>query len=218
MQTMDKILTLKIRISEAGAERYVENPRFTIQSLAKKLDVDSKKIFDLFPNRSEILNFFYESRILLYRDQTQQIKNYSDYSLDEKLSLLYLTLLDLFQDHREYVLLTYKEKVICSMSPHPFEKHFKNELKQIFHSDKNLCSGSSLLLNSAFYYTLFQTFNGFLYFWSRDASSNSENSIALIDKWASFVQEVFYTKIADKGLDLGKFLFYHSPFSQFINR
>jgi len=215
---MDKELSLKIRISEAGAERYVENPRFTIQSLAKKLDIDNKEIFQLFPNRSEILSFFYESRLLLYKDQTQQIENYQDYSLSEKLSLLYLTMLDLFQDHREFVLLTYKEKIICSLSTHPFEKVFKHEVKQIFASDNNLCSGTGLLMNSAFYYSLFQTFNGLLYFWSRDSSSSYENSSALVDKWASFVQEVFYTKIADKGLDLGKFLFYNSPLSQFIKR
>lgn len=213
---MDKELTLKIKISEAAAERFVENPRFTIQSLAKTLEIESKEIFELFPNRSEILKFFYESRILLFKEQTHQIENYSDYTLSEKLSLLNLTLLDLFQDHRKYVLMTYKEKVICSMPRHPFESQFKDEVKLIFNSDSNLCSGSSLLINSVFYYSLFQSFNGFLYFWSRDTSNNSENSTALIDKWASFVQEVFYTKIADKGLDLGKFLFYQSPFSQFI--
>ncbi len=215
---MDKELTLKIRISEAGAERYVENPRFTIQSLAKKLKIDSKDIFELFPNRSEILNYYYDSRILVYKEQIQMIDNYSDYSLSEKLSLLILTLFDLFHEHREYVLMTYKKKVLCSMSMHSFESQFKNEIKQIFHSDRNLSSGSSLLINRAFYYSLFQTFNGFFYFWSRDTSNNYENSTALIDKWASFVQEVFYTRIADKGLDLGKFLFYHSPLSQFIKR
>jgi hypothetical protein len=215
---MDKELILKIRISEAGAERYIENPRFTIQSLAKKLEINSKEIFELFPNRSEILNYFYESRILLYRDQTRKIKNYSDYSLSEKLSLLFLTLLDLFQDHREYVLLTYNKKVLCSFQTDPFETEFKIEMKKIFHSDRNLCSGSSLLINSALYFSFFQTFNGLFYFWSRDTSSNYENSSALIDKWASLVQEIFYTKIADKGFDLGKFLFYHSPFSQFIKK
>lgn len=215
---MDNELSLKIKISEAGAERYIENPRFTIQSLADKLEIDSKEVFELFPNRSEILNYFYESRILIYRDQTQQIDNYSEYTLSEKLSLLFLTLMDLFQDHREFVLMTYKNKILSSISSHSFESQFKNELNKIFHSDRNLCSGSSLLINSAFYYSLFQTFNGFLYFWSRDTSSHYENSIALIDKWANFVQEVFYTKIADKGLDLGKFLFYQSPFSQFMKR
>lgn len=213
---MDNELSLKIRISEAGAERFVENPRFTIQSLAKKLDIDSKEIFRLFPNRSEILNYFYESRLMIYKEQTQNIENYPDYTLSEKLSLLCLTLLDLFQDHREFVMLTYKEKIACSLSTHPFEKEFKTEIKQIFASDRNLCSVSALLLNNTLFFSLFQTFNGLLYFWSRDTSNHFENSSALIDKWASFVQEVFYTKIADKGLDLGKFLFYHSPFSQFI--
>lgn len=215
---MDKELTLKISISEAAAERYLENPRFTIQSLAKQLNIGSKEIFDLFPNRSEILNFYYQSRILVYKEQIRKIDNYSDYSLSEKLSLLILTLFDLFQDHREFVLSTYKNKVICSKSTHTFESQFKDEIEQIFHSDDNLSSASTLLINRAFYYSIFQTYNGFFYFWSRDTSSHYENSSALIDKWASFVQEVFYTKIADKGLDLGKFLFYHSPLNQFIKR
>lgn len=215
---MDKELLLKIKISEAGAERYVENPRFTIQSLANKLEIDSKEIFLLFPNRSEILNFFYESRLILHKYQTQKIENYQDYSLSEKLSMLFLTMLDLFQDHREYVLLTYNNKISCSLTTQPFEREFKNEIKTIFTSDKNLNSGFSLLINNAFYYSIYQTFNGLIYFWRYDTSINYENSSALIDKWAAFIQELFYAKIAEKGFDLGKFLFYHSPLSQFIKR
>lgn len=209
---MNKETKKKIEISETATRRYIENNRFTIQSLADDLDIKPKEIFELFPNRKSILLYFYESRILIYKDQTKAINGYSDFSLSEKLSNLFLTLLDEFMEYREFVLQTYSTFISKNPFGSNFEKEFKNELKIIFESDKQLSGSASFFVNSFLYGTIYCHFHALILFWSNDESEKYDQSFALVDKWCSLIQELFYNKILDKGFDFGKFLFYNSPF------
>lgn len=214
---MDKKTKKKLKIAETAAKRYIENPRFTIQSIAKELDMKSAEIFELFPNRKSILLFFYESRILAYREQKKSIDGYSDFTLSEKLSNLFLTLLDQFMEYREFVLITYNKFISRNPSCTAFEKEFKDELKSIFRSDKNLSSSSRFFVNRILYATIYYHFHGLILFWSRDESEKYEQSFALVDKWCSLIEELFYNKLVDKGFDFGKFLIYNSPFKHALS-
>lgn len=208
--------SIKRDVAERAAHRFVENNRFTLQSLASDLDLKPAEIYQLFPNRSSILDYYYVSRFELYQEQISAIENYENYSLSEKLSTLILSLLDQFTEQREFVLETYRRRVLNPTSSSKFRELYIREMKTIFNSDLKLCSASSFLLNSLFYSALFQTFNGILWFWSNDRSDLSENSMALVDKWSSFTEELFYTKVAEKGVDLGKFILMNSPIHNFI--
>lgn len=211
---MNKQTNKKIKISEAAAKRYIENHRFTIQSLAEELEMKPVEIFELFPNRKSILLFFYQSRILIYKEQTKSIEKYSDFSLSEKLSNLFLTLLDQFLEYREFVLETYHSFISKSPLTTSFEKDFKNELRAIFTSDHQLSGSASFFVNRLLYKTIYCHFHALILFWSNDESEKYEQSFALVDKWCSLIEELFYNKILDKGFDFGKFLFYNSPFKE----
>lgn len=214
---MDTQTKKKTKIAETAAKRYIENPRFTIQSLADELEMKTAEIFELFPNRKSILLFFYESRILAYREQTKSIEGYSDFSLNEKLSNLFLTLLDQFMEYREFVLSSYNKFISRNPSCTSFEREFKDELKIIFQSDQNISGSSRFFVNSLLYKTIYFHFHALILFWSKDESEKYEQSFALIDKWCSLIEELFYSKIVDKGFDFGKFLFYNSPFKHAIS-
>ena len=211
---MDKQTKRKSKIAEAAAKRYVENPRFSIQSLGKELDMETAEIFELFPNRKSILLYFYESRLLAYQEQKKSIDIYEEFTLSEKLSNLFLTILDQFLEYREFVLDTYGKFVARNPVCTPFEKEFKSELQNIFESDNHIAGSARFFTNSLLYATIFYHFHALILFWSRDESDRYEQSFALVDKWCSLIEEVFYSKIVDKGLDFGKFLFYNSPFKQ----
>lgn len=213
---MDKETRKKIEIAEKATERYLKNRRFTIQSLAEEVNVTSKDIFEFFPNRRSILQFYYESRILLYQEQKSSIDSYGDFSLQEKLSNLFLTMLDLFNEQREFVLETYKEFVVTKPMDKQFENSFREEIKHIFQSDNHVSISSRILLNQITYAIFFYHFHALILFWSKDTSRAREQTYALVDKWCSFVEEFFYSKIADKGFDLAKFVFYHSPMKNII--
>jgi AcrR family transcriptional regulator len=211
---MDKETSQRIKIAEAAAARYPENRRFTIQALAADLKMKPETIYSLFPNRSSILRYFYTSRMVLYREQISGIEGYETFTLSEKLSNLFLTLLDLFGDHREFVLLTYKEFVACSLRKTGFEEELKKELELIFSADTRISSSSKPFLNRFAWHSVWLQFHGLIAFWNQDESRNTENSMALVDKWSSLCEEVFYSKVLDKGFDLARFLFYNSPFSR----
>jgi AcrR family transcriptional regulator len=211
---MDKETSQKIKVAEAAADRYIENQRFTIQSLAKELKMKPETIYSLFPNRSSILRYYYTSRILICRDMNQSIDGYDEFSLSEKLSNFFLTLIDLFGDKREFVLTTYREFVVCSVTRNKFEAEFKDEIRNIFLTDDKIAASSRIFLNSFLWHAIYLQFHALMKFWKEDESRNYENSMALIDKWSSLTQEAFYSKVLDKSFDLGKFLFYQSSFSQ----
>jgi len=206
----------KLKISEKATGRYVENNRFTIRSLAEEMNMDSSEIYELFPNRKSILLYFYESRLLLYNKQKESIDGYENFSLHEKLSNLFLTLLDQFMEYREFVTSSYYKLICKSAAPTNFEKKFKLELKSIFESDQNLSTVSRIILNQFFYKSIYIHFHGLIYFWANDDSETYEQSYALVDKWCSLIEEIFYNKILDKGFDFGRFLFYNSPFKNLI--
>lgn len=213
---MNKETLLKIKISEAATGRYLSNPRFTIQSLAESLDMSAKDIFDLFPNRRSILDYFYESRMILYKESVKNLEDYSEFTLSERLNHLFLTLLDSFEEHREFVLNTYKEKVVWDKRRNAFRRLFKEELKTIFSNDPKITRSAFIIQNELLWKSILLQFHGLIAFWANDSSRMRENSMALADKWSSLIEEIFYTRIFDKGFDLGKFLWMNSSLNKCI--
>lgn len=130
------------------------------------------------------------------------------------MSNLFLTLLDEFLEYREFVLETYKQFIVKSPFNTAFEKEFKRDLKSIFESDDQLSGSASFFVNRLLFNTIYCHFHALILFWSNDESEKFEQSFALVDKWCSLIEELFYNKILDKGFDFGKFLFYNSPFKQ----
>lgn len=211
---MDKETEKRITIAEAATKRFVENPRFTIQSLAEELDMESADIFDLFPNRSSILRYYYTSRMLLFREETASLDDYSSYSLGEKLSALHLSLADQFQEQREFVLQTFNRSKYSHFRSSAFVKEYKQELRNIFENDHSIPATAAPFMNRFLYHSLYCQFTGLISFWKRDESRNYENTMALVDKWSALIEEIFYSRIAEKGFDLAKFLYYQSPLSE----
>lgn len=213
---MEKETALRIKIAEAATKRFIENNRFTIQSLADEMKLKPSQIFDLFPNRSSILRYYYESRLIIYQGQLKNIEDYPDFTLNEKLNNLIQTLIDLFQTEREFVLLTYKPMVAEPCNNSVFGTKFKNALKPIFNADLNIPNSSKPFINSILFQFIYFQFHGLILFWKQDESHHYENTMALIDKWCALVEELFYSKTIDKGFDLAKFLAYTSPLKKII--
>jgi len=214
---MDKETLLKIKICEAATGRYLSNPRFTIQSLAETLDMSAKDIFELFPNRRSILDYYYESRIILYKESVKNLEDYSEFTLSERLNHLFLTLLDSFEEHREFILNTYKDKVVWDKRRNAFRRLFKEELKTIFSNDPKITRSAFIIQNELLWKSILLQFYGLIAFWANDSSRMRENSMALADKWSSLIEEIFYTRIIDKGFDLGKFLWMNSSLNKCIS-
>lgn len=203
---------LKRKISEAAAKRAAVNTYFSIASLAAKAGVKETEIQELFKTRNEILEFYYESRISIYKEQRKKIDDYSEFSLSEKISNLSLTIVELLGEDKDFVEKTYSQlvakKIYCESG---FRREMISELDQIFSDDGNISTACRPFLNSYSYNLIFTQFHGLIWFWLSDKSPHQENTLALIDKWSAVIEEICYSKITDKGFDLLKFLAYNSP-------
>ncbi len=203
---------LKQKISEAAAKRAAVNKYFSIASLAVKSGVKESEIRELFKTRNEILEYYYESRISAYRELQEKINDYSEFSLSEKLSNLFLTLIELLSEDKIFVEKTYSQlvakKIYCESG---LRREIISELDQIFSDDKQISTASKPFLNKYSFNLIYAQFHGLVWFWLSDESPHQENTLALIDKWSAVIEEICYSKITDKGFDLLKFLAYISP-------
>jgi len=211
---MNKIIEEKIRISKCGANLYLQNTRFTMSALGEEADLQKDKIYDYFSNRRDVLDFFYTGLLLEYKESTHSIKGYSEFTLSEKLGNLALTLIDLMEPHREFVKKTYWDLVGCSGRRPPFETHFRDELRAIYESDSQQSRLSMAFNREPLFKAGTYNFHLLIRFWLHDLSEGRQKSMELVDKWTSFVQELHYSSILDRGFDVAKFIFYNSPFSK----
>lgn len=214
---MNKSTSNKIRISRAAASLYIENPRFTMKSLAKASDTEPHTLYNYFANRRDALHFFYEGLILEYYEAVKSIESYSSYTLSEKLSNFALTLIDQMEPHKEFVRQTYSDFVQCTSMDSGFNSLFKMELKAIYETDKKQSRLSAALNHSLLYRTGLINFHILIRFWLKDTSTGSQKTMELVDKWTALVQEVHYSSILDRGFDVAKFFYNNPPFSSFRN-
>ncbi|MFU8813310.1 MAG: hypothetical protein ACNA78_10110 [Balneolaceae bacterium] len=202
----------KIRIASAGVDKYLKNPRFSIASLAEELQMDAGEIYDLFPNRRQLLLYYYEDCMRQVRESTTAIPDYASFSLAEKLSHVALTLIDLFNDKRAFVALTYKEMIACKRTRTTFAKEAIAEIESILTSDQKQSAISSFLSSQTVTTKIFYThLHGLIAFWLKDESENDQKTMELVDKWCAFVQEAAYSSIIDRGFELAKFAYQQLP-------
>lgn len=214
---MDHKTSFKIKISEKAAQLYLKNERFKIQQLADELDTEPAKIFESFPNRNAILDYYYESRLLLLDDITQKIEDLHTFTLSERLSTLILTTLDLFQEHREFVLETYQSRVACSSHDRTgFNAGIKERVSEVFKTDSRISIFSKMAFQSLFISLFTFHFHAIVRVWMNDKSDSLGKTMALVEKWTSLVQEIFYSAVIDKGFDFLKFIFNTSGFSDWM--
>jgi hypothetical protein len=78
-------------------------------------------------------------------------------------------------------------------------------LKELVSHDSGVSSYLLLTQIDLVYDFYFKEYTHLLRFWLRDNSEGKEKTFALTDKLTSFVEEVLYNKLMDKGVDLAKY-------------
>ena len=199
-------LNLKIFLCESAIDLYLENGRFTISNLIDKTELSATEIYDLFPNKKAILDFYYPSLILRYSAMFEEIDDFDSYTISEKLSNFIFTMFDMMNERREFVEDTFDESVIKAGSKSEFFIQTKQLFHRFFTTDPNIAVSAGLLLKDYFYHFLTNEFYHITKYWLKDGSEGYERSMALTDKLTVFVEEAVYNKVLDKGFDLVKHL------------
>ena len=196
---------IKIQILETALDLYSENQmQFSLSNVAKRLKVTRGKVYSQFSTKNSVLIYFYQSCFENYLKQTNEISEYSQFTIEEKLGHLVYTHIELFQKEKEFVESTFNEVIYNSKGKNIFQKSLEVQIANILkesEGDASILPGK--YLSNFMVKELFHIFK----FWIKDDSEQSEQTIELTDKIIAFVGEILRNQIFTKGIELGRTLY-----------
>ncbi|HKK45746.1 MAG TPA: hypothetical protein VJ964_09505 [Balneolaceae bacterium] len=209
MTTFDpETFETKYHISDAATDLYIEGDgKFTIKEVAKKLEMDPADIFNYFPNKKAILEFYYASLVIRYELMTDEIEEFTSYTISEKLSNFIYTSFDMLQEKEAFVDATFKSMILCNFAKTDFEKEVERLTEKFLREDENLAVSTTMFLNQYLYSFLRRQYLELVRFWLNDNSEDHELTMELTDKLTSFIEELLYNTVFDKGFELAKFIY-----------
>ncbi len=209
METFDpEIFEKKFEIADAATNLYIKGDgEFTVKDVAKEVGLDPAEIFDYFPNKKAILQFYYASLVIRYEMMIDEIDGFDSFTLSEKFSNFAFTSFDMLKEKEMFVQATFSELIQRSFSKTDFEKEIERLVKKFLQDDPRLSIASTIVQNNYFYNFLRLQYLELVNFWLNDESEDHELTMELTDKLTSFLQELMYNTIIDKGFDLTKFVY-----------
>ncbi|SMO70959.1 TetR/AcrR family transcriptional regulator [Fodinibius sediminis] len=209
MSTLDpETLEIKYAIADAAVDLYLKgNGYFVIKDVAKATGIDPADVFDYFPNKEAILQFYYTAIIYRYRFMIDEISGFEAYSISEKFSNFAYASFDMLDEKPAFVDNTFEQLILQSHTTTDFEQEVEKLLKEFLEEDSRLSTGSTIIMNSCFYAFLRRKYLETIRFRIYDTSEGHELTMEFIDKLTSLLQELLYNTILDQGFELGKFLY-----------
>ena len=195
---------IKLNIFETALEIYSENPsQFSVRTVANELNLKREQVYAHFSSRNAILRYFYHLCFEEYIKQTDEIDDYCNYSLEEKLGHLVYTHIELFQKEKEFVESSFNEIIYKANPNNVFQKSLEEQIEKILNDSE----GDASILPSKYIskFLVKELFHIFK-FWIKDDSEKSEQTIELVDKIIAFIGEILSNQIISKGIDLGRTL------------
>ena len=102
----------KKQICDAAVVMYLDSPsRFSLSAVASRLEIPRSQIYQNFTTKNSVLRFFYQDCFEQYLKQTEELEDYQDFTLEEKLSHMVYTHFELFQHEKEFVEDTFKDLI-----------------------------------------------------------------------------------------------------------
>ena len=195
---------IKLKIFETALEIYCENPsQLSVRTVAKELNLKREEVYTYFSSKNAILRYFYQLCFEEYTKQTDEIGDYSNYSLEEKLGHLVYTHIELFQKEKEFVESTFNEIIFKANANNLFQKSLEKQVEIILDTSEG---DASILPKKYLAMILVKELFHIFKFWIKDDSEKSEDTIELIDKIIAFLGEILSNQIITKGIDLGRTL------------
>ena len=196
----------KIEITWAAVEIYEEKGRVSIPDLVRSTKLSATEIYQIFPNKKAILAYYYPAMVLQYWAMIDEIEDFEEYSISEKLSNFIYTIFDMMGEKHTFVKATFNKCVFSKRNKSAFHEETTSLLKEFLTTDANIAVSAGFFMGDFYYKTLSTQFLFLIKFWLSDSSTDKERSLALADKLSALFEEIVYNKTLDKGFDLIKFM------------
>lgn len=211
-------ISKKIEISWKAAEIYHSKGSVSVPQIIEATEYTATEIYQLFPNKKAILEFFYPSMIFQYQAMVDDIEDFDTYSVSEKFSNFILTTFDMLDDFDVLAQDTFTKYILQERHHSEFFKEVKQLFKEFLTSDGNISVSAGLFMKDYFYGILSAKYIWLIKFWLEDKSEGKDRTTALADKFTAFLEEAIYNKTIDKGFDLIKYMVsltdFNNPFSK----
>lgn len=199
---------IKFAIADAATDLYIKgNGHFLIKDVARSVGIAPADIFNYFPNKQAILQFYYAAIVYRYRLMIDEIDHFDSYTLSEKLSNFVYASFDMLDEKQAFVEDTFQRLILQSYSKTTFEKEIEILFQQLLEDDPRISASSAALMNTYFYSLLRCKYLGLIRFRLSDDSEGHELTMEFTDKLTSLLQELMYNSVVDQGFELSKFLY-----------
>lgn len=220
-KNINEIMKIKFEIMQAAVSLFEKNNgRLTIHDISKETDYSSAQIFEYFNTIDEIKLFYYSALVLQYEAMIDEIDDFDNYTLSEKLSNFIYASFDMMSENLSFVEATFKPLILCNPQKSDYQKQVENLIVHFIKNDNLVSGSSSYLLNDTCLKLLQYKYIRLISLWLNDESDGKETTMELTDKLTGLLQEVLYTSITDRTIDLLKFWYANNSCSKnsFINR
>lgn len=203
---MNESTELKIIIAQAAVKSRMESgPAWSLAEISALSGVPVSEMFKLFPTKRSMLDFWYTSLILRYRAMCQELPEFQELTLSEKLSNFMLSVTDMLGEELEFASQSFDPIVFKNQSWHPFKKETAALLKETIEGHDGVSQSARVFLWDEIFEFLAVEFLHVIKFALRDKSPQKEKTVALVDKFSNFISEILCNRIIDSGLDLLRF-------------
>ena len=201
----------KYEIIDAAIACYMDpsEEEYSVHRVAQRLGTNSDEIYSHFENKGDILHQFYVLTVYKYRLMTDEIEDFAEFTLAEKISNFVYASIQMLDEQRPFVKATFNSFHRNWISDSPFTKEVARLFRDFVEQDPQIGYAQHILIDYGGYHMMcFEYFN-IVEEWMEKEQNNVEELLALADKWATFVEELLYVKVLDSGFDLAKYLLQH---------
>ena len=206
--TDNEVLAAKQEIAEFAVHHYEQHgeaPDF--ETINHELELSEKGAESFFEDSDDLFVFYYQLLLLQYEAMIEDLEEFPSLSLSEKLSNFIYTILDMLSETDRFTEETFSDIIYRGCGKSDFQDKTEEILEHFIEDDPRVAASSKFVTNPLFYRYLSGEFLYIILFWLDDETEGREQTMALVDKSTSFLEEIMYSEALDKGIDLARFLY-----------
>lgn len=156
--------------------------------------------------RPNLLRAYYSDAFRRYTELEASVPDFNQYKLSEKLATLIFSLSDELELVPGFARETFRHLASVYLQSNDFEQLVRDRIRWYIDSDSQVSSLAQPLINKTTAIILTKLVMALLYEHLCDKSDDKAYSSALVDKACTFIESIYYSGVADKAIDLIKYL------------
>lgn len=188
-------------LSRIAADLYMINGRsVTFAQVAEASGREASDVRALFPNKASMLAYRYAGIPAVFELHMAALADYPDFTIGEKVSQFLYSTFDYLNESRDFTDATFTE-----WDQAPFRTATARLLARMVEQDSRIPFVNRFFLRDLTYDAAAWQVICAVRHWLKDPSEGTSDTLAWVEKSTAFAQEMLYSGILDKGLDLGRY-------------